>query len=123
MTHIELRFLRKTEEGNPSRNASDDDVVKIIKLDNDRASVTYISSTPGSRFPYVSMTFTPQQLSEYLYNTFWLLRIDEAMSKDCFISVQLTIPGYPVIIVFVKTLMENVQRFVNMIRKAYLLHM
>jgi len=88
-----------------------DDVITIDK-DGYLFSVTYMDR--DSKFRY-SFDATRDQVIEYIYSVFELLRIDE----EPFHSIQVTLPAYPVINVKINSLSEKtVKTFMRPLKKS-----
>jgi hypothetical protein len=99
---ITLRFVRKGDGPGSTSPPSDDDVLRVVKLGENSVRVIYTErSTDGTTID--TMQFTYSQLIGYLHRVFWLLSMDD----DPFESVNIALPGHPVVLLRVTTLQKN----------------
>ena len=99
---IVLRFVRKGEHPGSTAPPSEDDVLRVSKLGENSVRAVYTEkSNDGAIID--TMQFTYIQLIGYLHRVFWLLSMDE----DPFESVNIALPGHPVVLVRVETLQKN----------------
>jgi hypothetical protein len=96
-----------------SLNNASDDVITINK-DGYLFSVSYMDR--DSKFRY-SFDASREQVIEYLYSIFEMLRIDE----EPFHSIQVTLPAYPVINVKIASLNDKtIQTFMRPLKRSLL---
>jgi hypothetical protein len=99
---ITLRFIRRRQGGVPEQNPDLDDSLRIQKLGENNLRVTYTErSEDGAICDTTLMTY--QRFFQYVWRVLWMLTID----VDPFQNVQLNIPGYPVILLPVTTINQN----------------
>jgi hypothetical protein len=103
--HIEIRFVRSDTAINV-----EDDVLKIVKLGENSVRAIYTEkSTDGTMIDTMLLTYS--QLMAYMYRIFMLLGLD----CDPFAKVNISIPGYPIVIVRVQTLQQNLQHILELL--------
>jgi hypothetical protein len=106
---IALRFVRKGERPGSTTQPSEDDVLRVVKLGENSVRVIYTErSVDGSTID--TMQFTYSQFIAYLHRVFWLLSMDE----DPFESVNIALPGHPIVIVRIETLQKNVPHLLEL---------
>ena len=99
---ITIRFIRRGAGGLPESNPDLDDSMRIQKLGENNLRVTYTErSIDGVICDTTLMTY--QRFFHYVWRVLWMLSID----VDPFQNVQLSIPGYPTVLVPVTTLNQN----------------
>lgn len=107
---ISIRFLRQLATGFASGSPSSDDVLTVTKLGENSVRLVYTEASGDGRTIDI-MQFTYQQFIAYLYRVFWLLGLDE----DPFKSVQFFIPGYPTVLIEIKSLQANVNVLLELV--------
>lgn len=105
---IELRFIRRSETGQPQHDASLDDTLKITKLGENLVRTMYTErSVDGATMDVQTISY--QQCLVYVYRMFNLLTLDE----DPFAEVQLFLPGYPTVLLKVETLRTHIPQLME----------
>jgi hypothetical protein len=103
--NIELRFLRS-----PTSSVADDDILKIVKLGENSVRIIYTEkSSDGTMIDVFTMTYT--QLMAYLCRVFLLLGLD----NDPFTSVNIAVPGYPIVLLSVSRLQQNIPHILEIL--------
>jgi hypothetical protein len=103
--HIEIRFVRSDD----SRTV-EDDILKIVKLGENSVRAIYTEkSTEGLMIDTMLMTYS--QLMAYLCRIFMLLSLD----CDPFLKVNISVPGYPIVLIRVQTLQQNLQHILDLL--------
>jgi len=102
-THsIQLRFIRRAANGQAEENSDLDDTLIIQKLSENNLRVTYTERTvDGTLTDMTQMTY--QKMVHYVSRILWLMTLD----ADPFNSVQLMIPGYPMVLIPVARIQEQ----------------
>jgi hypothetical protein len=107
---MEMRFIRRTQDGLADSDSRHDDLMRILKVGENSVRVVYSErSADGVISDTIVLTYF--QLIVYLQRIFWMLSIDE----DPFQSVQFFVPGYPTVLLQVNTLQQNVPRILEMV--------
>lgn len=110
---MEMRFIRRTQDGRADPDSRHDDLMRILKVGENSVRVVYSErSADGVISDTIVLTYF--QLIVYLQRIFWMLSIDE----DPFQSVQFFVPGYPTVLLQVGTLQQNVSRILEMVISA-----
>lgn len=100
---IQLRFIRRRDNGVPEENPLLDDLLRVTKLGENNLRVTYTErSEDGVLRDTVVMGY--QRFFHYMWRLLWLLSID----ADPFLSVQMMIPTYPTVLIPVSTLNQQI---------------
>jgi hypothetical protein len=103
--HIEIKFVRSD-----TSSTVEDDILKIVKLGENSVRAIYTEkSTDGTMIDTMLMTYS--QLMAYMCRIFMLLGLD----CDPFMKVNISIPGYPIVIVKVTTLQQNLQHILELL--------
>ena len=103
--HIEIKFVRSD-----TSLTVEDDILKIVKLGENSVRVIYTEkSTDGTMIDTMLLTYS--QLIAYLCRIFMLLGLD----CDPFAKVNISVPGYPIVIVKVQTLQQNLQHILDLL--------
>ncbi len=106
---IELRFVRVNGTSRPLPSATDD-ILRIVKLGENTVRTVYTEkSSDGSMVD--TNHFNYQQLIGYLYRIFLLLTLDD----DPFAYVNLSVPGYPIVLLKVEELRKHMQNILEVI--------
>jgi hypothetical protein len=107
---MQLRFVRKGDLPGSTAPPSEDDVMRVVKLGENSVRVVYTEkSTDGMMIDTMQFSYT--QFIAYLHRVFWLLSLDD----DPFESVNIAVPGHPVVIIKVETLQRNVPHLLELI--------
>jgi hypothetical protein len=107
---MEMRFIRRTQDGRADPDSQHDDLMRILKVGENSVRVVYSErSADGVISDTIVLTYF--QLIVYLQRIFWMLSIDE----DPFQSVQFFLPGFPTVLLQVNTLQQNVLRILEMV--------
>lgn len=102
-THaIQIRFVRRMPNGAIEENSLRDDLLLIHKLGENSLRVTYTERTADGALSDTTM-MTYQKMLHYVSRILWLLGLD----SDPFHSVQLMIPGYPMVLIPVARIQEQ----------------
>jgi hypothetical protein len=104
--NIELRFLRSNES-----RASEDDIMKIVKLGENSVRIIYTEKSADGTSMIDVFTMTYSQLMAYLCRVFLLLGLD----SDPFTSVNISIPGYPIVLIGVPRLQQNIPHILDIL--------
>jgi hypothetical protein len=107
---ITIRFIRVQANGFADGYPSSDDVLNVTKLGENSVRLVYTENSSDGKVIDV-MQFTYQQFIAYLYRAFWLLGLDD----DPFKSVQFFIPGYPTVLIDVKSLQQHVNVLLELV--------
>lgn len=99
---ILFQFIRRRAGGIPEPSSHLDDTLRIQKLGENNLRVTYTERTEDGVICDTTL-MTYQRLFHYVWRMFWLLTVD----VDPFLQVQLTIPGYPMVLIPVTMLNQN----------------
>ena len=106
---IIIRFVRRGDGPGSTAPASEDDILRVNKLGENSVRVVYTEkSNDGAVID--TMQFTYIQFIGYLHRIFWLLSMDE----DPFESVNIALPGHPVVLVRVATLQKNMPNLLEL---------
>lgn len=98
-----MRFIRRRlPEGVPEPDPLLDDLLIVQKLGENTLRVTYTERTQDGVLRDTTV-MTYQRFFHYLWRLLWMLTID----VDPFLNVQLMIPSYPIVLVPVSTLQQN----------------
>jgi hypothetical protein len=102
---IEIRFVRSD-----TSNESEDDVLRIVKLGENSVRAIYTEkSTDGTIIDTVLLSYS--QLTAYLCRIFALLSLD----SDPFQKVNIAVPGYPIVLIRVPVLQQNLQHILEVL--------
>ena len=99
---IHIRFIRRREGGIPETNPLLDDILRVSKLGENNLRVTYTERTDDGVL-CDSMLMGYQRFLHYVSRLLWLLSVD----VDPFQNIQLIIPGYPMVLIPVSTVSQN----------------
>jgi hypothetical protein len=103
--HIEIRFVRSD-----MTRAAEDDILKIVKLGENSVRAIYTEkSGDGMMIDTVMLSYS--QLMAYLCRIFLLLSLD----CDPFAKVNISVPGYPIVLLRVQTLQQNLQHILELL--------
>jgi hypothetical protein len=103
--HIEIRFVRSD-----TTRATEDDILKIVKLGENSVRAIYTEkSGDGTMIDTVMLSYS--QLMVYLCRIFMLLSLD----CDPFAKVNISVPGYPIVLLRVQTLQQNLQHVLELL--------
>ena len=106
---IILRFVRRGDGPGSTAPPSEDDVMRVVKLGENSVRVVYTEkSNDGAVID--TMQFNYMQFIGYLHRVFWLLSMDE----DPFESVNIALPGHPVVLVSVATLQKSMPNLLEL---------
>jgi hypothetical protein len=107
---IQIRFIRRLENGSPEPDSTRDDILRISRLDENSMRVVYTEKSDVK--PVIDVAIcTNQQLLAYLYRVFWATGLDE----DPFKSVQFFVPGFPTFLFEVSTLKQQMPAVIDII--------
>lgn len=107
---IQLRFVRKGERPGSTSPPSEDDILRVVKLGENAVRIIYTEkSSDGMMIDTMQFSYT--QFIAYLHRIFWLLSLDD----DPFESVNIAVPGHPVVLIKVDVLQKNVQYLLELI--------
>lgn len=107
---IHIRFIRRRQGGVAEENPLLDDILRITKLGENNLRVTYTERSEDGTMSD-SMLMGYQRFLHYVWRLLWLLSVD----ADPFQSVQLMIPGYPVVLIPVSTMTQNMTTIMDIL--------
>ena len=107
---IQIRFIRRLENGTAEPDSTRDDILRISRLDINSLRVVYTEKSDMKSVVDITLC-TNQQLLAYLYRVFWATGLDE----DPFKSVQFFIPGYPTFLFEVSTLKQQMPTILDLV--------
>ena len=107
---IQVRFIRRVHGDTADTNPNRDDILKLSRKENNLFRLTYTEKSEDGVVVDV-MYYSYQEVISYFYRIFWLLKLDE----DPFRSVQFFIPGYPVYLVHVDAIKDNMSYLLEII--------
>lgn len=107
---IHIRFIRRRTGGVPETNPLLDDILRITKLGENNLRVTYTERSDDG-VVCDSMLMGYQRFIHYTWRLMWLLSVD----VDPFQNIQLIIPGYPMVLIPVSTVSQNMATIMDIL--------
>lgn len=107
---IHIRFIRRRPDGGAEPNPLLDDLLRVSKLGENNLRVTYTERSEDGVLSD-SMVMGYQRFLHYMWRLLWLLSVD----GDPFQSIQMIIPGYPISLIPVSVVSQNMPTILDIL--------